>query len=128
MDLLFRALILGILGSALVLVIKPKAPELGLLLAITVSILLLVLGMELLRGIFDFMEMLQTAAQLSPEMITPVMKAVGIGILTRISADICKDAGQGSIASVVELVGVLTALFVALPLMQTVFQMIGRLL
>ena len=128
MDLLFRVLIMGIIGSTLVLLIRPKAPEIGLLLAITVSVLILLLAVELLRGIFDFVETLQAAANLSPQVITPVMKAVGIGILTRISSDICKDAGQHAIANVVELFGTLTALFVALPLMQTVFQMIGRLL
>ena len=128
MDLLLRALILGVMGSAIILVIKPKAPEIGLLLAITVTVLLLTLAVELLRGIFDFIEVLQAAANLSPEIISPVMKAVGIGIVTRICADICKDAGQGAIASVVELIGTVTALFIALPLMQTVFQMIGRLL
>ena len=128
MDVLLRALILGVMGSAIILVIKPKAPEIGLLLAITVTVLLLTLGIELLRGIFDFIEVLQAAANVSPEIIRPVMKAVGIGIVTRICADICKDAGQGAIASVVELIGTVTALFIALPLMQTVFQMIGRLL
>ena len=128
MEPLFRALALAIVGCTFILLLKPKAAEIGLMLSIGVSVLVFVLGIELLRGIFDFIHLLQTATNLSPDMIGPVMKVVGIGIVSRISADVCKDAGQTAIGNVVELIGTITALFVSLPLMQTVFQMIGRLL
>ena len=128
MEPLFRALALAIVGCIFILLLKPKAAEIGLMLSIGVSVLVFILGIELLRGIFDFINLLQNATNLSPEMIGPVMKVVGIGIVSRISADICKDAGQTAIGNVVELIGTITALFVSLPLMQTVFQMIGRLL
>ena len=128
MDLIVRAVILGIVGAALCLVIKKNSPEIGLVLALAVALLVLGLGMELLSAILDFVEVLQDAAGLSPALLGPVFKTVGIGILTRLAADICKDAGQAAIASTVELAGTVAALYIALPLMQTVFQMIGGLL
>jgi len=76
----------------------------------------------------DFAEILGDTAGLSPTLLAPVLKTVGIGILTRLASDICKDAGQSAIASTVELAGTVAALYIALPLMQTVFQMIGGLL
>ena len=128
MDILIRAVILGLVGSTLCLVIKKNSPELGLVLALSIALLVVGLGMELISTILDFVEVLQDAAGLSPALLAPVVKTVGIGIITRIAADICKDAGQGAIASTVELAGTVAALYIALPLMQTVFRMIGGLL
>ena len=128
MDLILRAVVLGLVGAVLCLVIQKKSPELGLVLALAVALLVVGLGLELVGAILDFAALLQDAAGLSPALLRPVLKTVGIGILTRIAADICKDAGQSAIAGAVELAGTVAALYIALPLMQTVFQMIGGLL
>ena len=128
MDLVIRAVILGLVGSVLCLVIRKNSPELSLLLALAVALLMVGLGLELIGAIIAFTETLRDAAGLSPALLGPVLKTVGIGILTRIASDICKDAGQSAIASTVELAGTVAALYIALPLMQTVFQMIGGLL
>lgn len=128
MDLVMRAIVLGVVGSVLSLVIKKNSPEMSLVLALAVALLVVGLGLELVSAVLDFLEVLQSAAGLSPALIGPVIKTVGIGILTRLAADVCKDAGQGAIASTVELAGTVAALYIALPLMQTVFQMIGGLL
>jgi len=128
MDMLLRAVAIGIVGSVLGLVLKRSNPEIGLLLAVAVTLLVLGLGARVVGVILDFADTLQTATNLSPALFGPVFQTVGIGILTRISADVCKDAGQGAIASTVELAGTVAALYIALPLMQAVFQMIGGLL
>ena len=128
MDLLIRAVILGLVGSALCLVIKKNSPEMGLILALAVALLVVGLGLQFISAILDFVTLLQEAAGLSSALLSPVLQTVGIAILTRLAADICKDAGQGAIAGMVELAGTVAALYIALPLMQTVFQMIGGLL
>ena len=128
MDLLIRAVILGVVGSILTLVLKKGAPEISFVLTIAIALLITLLGLQVIGTILTFAESLAFAANLSPVLITPVMKTVGVGIVTRIASDICKDAGQSGVASTVELVGTITALYIALPLMQSVFELIGRLL
>jgi len=128
MDLVIRAVILGVVGAVLCLVMRKNSPEVGLLLALAVALLVVGLGAQLIGAILDFAETLSAAAGLSPALLGPVLRTVGIAILTRLASDICKDAGQGAIASTVELTGTVAALYIALPLMQTVFQMIGGLL
>ena len=123
-----RAVAIGIVGSVLGLVLKRSNPEIGLLLALAVALLVVGLGARVVGVILDFADTLQAATSLSPALFEPVLQTVGIGILTRISSDICKDAGQGAIASTVELAGTVAALYIALPLMQAVFRMIGGLL
>ena len=128
MEIVIRVAILGIVGSVFGLMLKKGAPELGLLLALAATLFIVVAGMQIGSTILEFVEVLRGAAMLSPTLIQPVFQTVGIGILTKLAADVCKDAGQGAIAGALELAGTLAAIYIALPLMQTVFEMIGRLL
>ena len=128
MDIVARTVILGVVGAVMCLVIKRGSPEVSLILAMAVSLLVVAIAIEIITAILDFVEVLREAAQISPAVIGPVLKTVGISILTRLAADTCKDAGQGAIAAAVELSGTVAAIYIALPLMQTVFGMIGRLL
>jgi len=108
--------------------LRKSVPEIGLILAIAATLLIVIVGMQVVSAVLDFARVLQTAANLSPALLMPVFQTVGIGILTKLSADVCKDAGQGAIAGAVDLAGTIAAIYIALPLMQMVFEMIGGLL
>ena len=54
--------------------------------------------------------------------------ALGIGVITRLAADLCRDAGLGTAGSAAELSGAAAALYAALPLMRGVFRMLRELI
>ena len=56
---------------------------------------------------------------LSPAVLAPVLKTVGIAILTRIAAELCRDAGEGGIAAAAETAGAAAAVLAALPLLRS---------
>ena len=68
------------------------------------------------------------AAGLSPAVLAPVLKTVGIAILTHISAAVCRDAKESGIAAFVETAGAAVALCVALPLLRAVLDTVTGLL
>ena len=107
-------------------VVKKNASELGLALAAGTVILGLSLGA--LEGVRELMDTLGDTAGLSPAILAPVLKTVGIAILTRIAAELCRDAKENGIAAFVETAGAASALFVALPLLRTVLSMVTGLL
>ena len=47
-----------------------------------------------------------------------VLKALGIAVLTQLGADVCRDFGEGSIASGIEFVGRLEMLVLCFPLIE----------
>ena len=118
MTILLKAAATGIAGAVLAMVLKRSAPELGLALSIAVSLLGALLAMELVSGLGDLLETVQEETGLSPAVLGPVMKCVGVGIVTRLAADICRDAGQSAAASAVELCGAACALVTSLPLIR----------
>ena len=73
------------------------------------------------------MELLRDQTGLSPAVISPVMKCVGIGVVTRLTTDLCRDAGQSAAASAVELCGTACAMVTALPLIRSLMQLVTEL-
>ena len=53
---------------------------------------------------------------------------MGIAIITRVTAEVCRDAKESGIAAFVETAGAAAALFVALPLVQAVLNTVTGLL
>ena len=128
MELVIKAAMLAIVTGLIALMIKKSNPEIALLLAIAAVISLLVMSAEMVSKVRDTVMSAVDISGISSAIIAPVLKCVGIGIISRIAADICKDAGQSSIASAVELVGTASALYISMPLMRSLLQMIGGLL
>ena len=71
---------------------------------------------------------LAEAAGLAPAVLSPMLKTVGISILTRITAALCRDAGEGGVASFVEVAGAALALVVTAPLLRAVLDTLSALL
>ena len=62
---------------------------------------------------------------LERELFTPLLKIIGISLVSRLGADLCKDAGQGALSSLVELSGTLCALLAAAPLLAAAAHVFG---
>jgi len=118
----------AVAGSALGLVVKKNNPESSLLISVALSIFALFLSFEVLYAVLEFLRQIAAAAGISTETLGVILKTAGISIVTKLAADMCKEAGQQGAASGVEFMGAVTAIYVALPLFRTVFDIINSLL
>ena len=128
MDILVKLLAVAVTGSVLGLVIKKNSPEMALMLTVALAIFTVVLSAQIISEILAFVKSVSEAAGISASVLAIVLKTVGVAIVTKISADICRDAGQASVASSVEFAGSAVAVYAALPLFKTVVSMIDSLL
>ena len=127
MSALIQAAALGLAGALISVLLRKSAPELGLALSVAISVVAAGLAVGLFRDLKEIVELAGEQTGLSPAIISPVLKCVGIGVVTRLSVELCKDAGQGAIASAVELCGTACAMVTALPLIRALMEMIGDL-
>ncbi len=109
-------------------VVRRGAPEFGLLLALGTGVCILLLLYDGLEQVLATMEHLARVAQLDQAVLRPVIKTVAISILTKITGELCRSAGEGGIAAFVETAGTILALGVALPLAEGVLELMGQLL
>jgi stage III sporulation protein AD len=127
-DGVIKVLAVSAVGSALYLVIKRDSRDTALLLTLTVAIFMFTLGLNMAGAVVGYINRLGESARLSNAAVSVVLKEVGVSVLTRLSSDICREAGQLSAASGAEFVGAVAAVYIALPLFETVITMIESLL
>lgn len=118
----------AIVATICAVVVKKNVQELGLVLALAAGVLILSQALGAIESIRDLMETLADTAGLAPAILAPVIKTVGIAIVTHVSAEVCRDAKEGGIAAFLETGGAACALLVALPLMRSVLDMVVGLL
>ncbi|MFI3250769.1 MAG: stage III sporulation AC/AD family protein [Eubacteriales bacterium] len=120
----------GIAITALVLskVLARGAGELGLLLVILSGICILFLVADGLSETLAAMDRLAQQSQMDSELMVPILKTVVISVTTKITAELCRSAGEGGLASFVEFAGTVLALVVAISLIEGVMSMLGEML
>ncbi len=107
------------------LLIKRGNPEISLLLSICTVSLILIAALGFAEGIRELATAVKTVAGSSETLAAPVLKCVAIAIVTRVTAELCRDSSQGASAAAVELAGTICAMSVALPLILSMLNMIG---
>ena len=128
MDLMVKVAAGAITAAVLGVVLRKNTPELALLLALAAGLWMVALVADGLGAVVALMEELTSLAGLSEELLEPVVKTVALSILTRLTAEVCKSAGEGGVAAFVEAAGTVLALVVALPLVRAVVLMMTEML
>lgn len=123
-----RIAALAIVAALCAVIVRKQAPEIAMVLALLGAAIILGWSFSAISGVKNMLDALREAAGLSPAVVAPVIKTVGVAILTRFAAEICRDAKEGGLAAFVETAGAVVALFLAVPLLQTVLTMITGLL
>ena len=125
---MLKIAVLGVAAALCAVVVRKSAAELGLVLALAAGAVILSGALGALEAVRELMDTLADTAGLSPAVVAPVLKSAGIAVLTRLSAELCRDAKESGIAAFVETAGAAVALCAALPLLETVLTMVTGLL
>lgn len=110
MEAVWQIVALGLLGAVLAALLKKHTPELALLLAVAVCGAAVLAAVRGVREVWAFLEDLLAAVEISSTLFLPLLKTAGIAVVTRIGADLCRDAGESAVASAVEMAGAMGAL------------------
>lgn len=124
MQTFVHVLIIGIIAVIFSAILKKNNAELAVLLSLGACVLIALLLLNLTEPLLDFFAKLRDLSGLDRQMMTPLLKTIGVGLLTQICATVCDDAGEKAVAGLIEVCGGLLALYVSLPLLEAVIQMV----
>lgn len=128
METMARLAAVGVTAVVLSAVLRKNTPELALLLALAAGLWMLALVGAGLGAVVELMKELAGQAGLSEALLEPVVKTVALSVLTKLTVEICRSAGEGGVAAFVETAGTVLALLAALPLVRAVARLMGELL
>ncbi len=92
------------------------------------SVLLIAAAVSMAEPIIEYLRELSGASPIAGEAFATLMRVLGIAMLTRTAADICRDMGTPSVASSLELAARLEIMILCLPLVSSVMESIRALL
>jgi len=119
---------LSLVATMLAIVMRQHRPEMAVLLTIAVGLMLFAVFSQKLAGVIDVLTGLSKIAALPSGTMMLLLRVVGISYLTEFAAQMCRDAGEGGIASKVELGGRLLILTLSIPILVALLQLMLELI
>lgn len=124
METITKIVIGGVIAALLATTIKSSSKELALVLSLAACAIMLIPGMRMLEGMKGLMDTLQEESGLERAVFTPMIRVCAIGLISQMAAYFCQDAGENTIAKVIELCGSIAALCAAKPIIDLVLELL----
>ncbi|MEH7111861.1 stage III sporulation protein AD [Neobacillus niacini] len=125
--------IIKIVGVALVatflaLIIKEQKPNFAFLLIVFVGCSIFLFLVDKIYEIIHMLERLAVNANVNLIYVETILKIIGIAYIAEFASQITKDAGQGALASKIELAGKVLILAMAIPILTVMIETIIKLI
>ena len=118
---------IAVVGLVTVIILRSFRPEYAVIAGIITGILILLSAVTEFSDVIDYIRSVteKTGFSLYSSVI---LKSLGIGILAQTTADICRDSGEGAIASKVEFAAKIMILILCIPILKTLLDLIADFL
>lgn len=120
--------LLGIVGVLIAIQLKAHKPEYGVYVGLAVSLIIFGYVLRCLSNVLNQFAALNNYLSTGAGYLGTLLKVVGITYICEFCAGICKDAGYGSVAGQIEILGKLTVMFAGLPIIFAVIEQIQMFL
>ncbi|MGL5313503.1 MAG: stage III sporulation protein AD [Peptostreptococcaceae bacterium] len=115
---------IAILSTTICLVIKKERPEIAMFIAILTGIAILLSVIFKLNFIVESIQDLAMKANIPTMYISLIIKLIGIAYLMEFAIQLCKDCGEGNIASKLEFGGKIIVMTMSFPILLSIVEMI----
>ncbi len=110
------------------LILAQKGKDFSVLLTVAVCCMLAAAAVEYLEPVIGFFEKLQTIGQLDSDMMTTVLRVVGMGLLAEIVGLISSDAGNAALGKTLQILASAVILWMSVPLFTSLIALIEDIL
>lgn len=123
-----KVVAVGLVTVVATIIVKQVKPEIAMLITIAGSIVILMLTVQMLQNVFGSFLGIFNKTGVGSSLFVPVLKIIGIGYLCEFGANLCLDGGCSSIADKILFCGKIAILIIALPIINSVIDVIVGLL
>ena len=126
-------MIIKIIGIALIaliiiILIKQYRPEFAIYISLLTGVLILLLVIDQLSQIISLLQSLATKASINSTFLGLLIKITGIAFLAEFAVSVCKDAGEGAIASKIEIGSKIIIIAMSIPIISSLLEIILKIL
>lgn len=118
---------LSLAAAVLSIVLRQYKAEYAAVLSLVTGAAVLIAVIKAMEPVVGDISEMVSVSGLSNENASVVLKVVGVGFITQLACDSCRDAGESAIASKIELAGRMAVLLLAIPVFRQVFALVSSL-
>lgn len=112
----------AVIAAIFIIFIRQSRPEIAQLLSIAVGIIVVIYLLGYLRMIVDVITEMALEANINSLFLRTIFRVIGVAYLAEFGSQVCRDAGEGNIASKIEFAGKIIILVMAIPILLSVFE------
>lgn len=117
-----------LIALILCLILTKQSKDISVLLTVLVCCMVSAVAIGYLEPVFDFFNKLESIANIDKQMLSVIVKAVGIGLLSEIVSLICTDSGNASLGKIVQILASCVILWLSIPLFTSLIELAEEIL
>ncbi len=119
---------LAVTAAAFIVLFRQHKPEYSLALSLVAGVGILIAVLGAVTPVLEQINAFLSQAGMDSSMLEVLFKALGITFVGSMAVDLCKDAGEGMIASKVDFATRVAVLLCALPAFRKLLDMVVKLM
>jgi len=127
MDIM-RIVMVGIIAAVLAVLLREEKPEIAMVVSIVTGLVIFVFVITKLNSVMTILKYFASKANIDVLYFSTILKVIAIAYITEFGAQICRDAGEGSIASKVELAGKVLIMVIAIPILAALMDIMIKII
>lgn len=125
---ILKIVALALTGVILAALMKSVNKDISIYIILATVILLFLSIIDRLSEVFLFLSGIYDKVTYGKTFFPVILKVLAVAYITDFTSQLCKDAGEGAIASKVELAGKVIIFYLAIPILTAILDLIGTLL
>lgn len=125
---IFQIVGLGLIAAVLSVVLKNQKPEISMQISIVTGLIIFIFMLTKLSYVMEVLNLVAQKIDIDLIYITTILKIVGIAYVTEFGAQVCRDAGEGAIATKIEFAGKILIMVLAVPILIALLNLIVKLM
>lgn len=128
MDEVIKIIGIGLISLIIIIIIKQYKPEFAMYVSIIAGILIIYLIFNKLEGIINLLKTISNKSGINNEFLELLLKITGVAFLAEFAINLCKDSGEGAIASKIEMGTKVIIVSMSIPIISNLLEVITKLL
>ncbi|AOY77063.1 stage III sporulation protein AD [Clostridium formicaceticum] len=121
---IFQIVAIGMVAAVLSVLIKNQKPEIGIYISLATGIIIFIFIVAKLQSVIEILNQLANKINIDDIYLSTILKIVGIAYIAEFGAQVCKDAGEGVIASKIEFAGKILIMVMSVPILVSLMDLI----
>jgi stage III sporulation protein AD len=119
---------IGLVATILAVILREQKPEIAVQVSIVTGLIIFVFVITKLNSVIEVLKYFASKTNIDLLYFTTILKVIAIAYITEFGAQVCRDAGESSIASKIEFGGKVLIMIMAIPILAALMDIITKLI